>query len=297
MLAPVVEIFCDIDDFCKEFYRRQAPRLLPNPERRRERECRLTISEIMTILVLFQLSHNRTFKDFYDGCVLRELRQYFPKFISYNRFVEVQSSMVPLLAVYMLSKAGQETGMYYVDTTTLKVCHNRRIHRHKVFDGLAERGKTSMGWFFGFKLHLAVNHKGEIMSFILTPGNVDDRKTVRQLFKGLKGTAAADRGYIGKKLAADLKQMGINFLTKARRNMKPKPFTAFESMILAGRSIIETIFDQLKALCQIEHTRHRKPDNFLANLLAALIDYTLRPRKPAITQNFLPNLAQQLIPN
>ena len=295
MLAPIVEIFCDIDDFCKVFYRQQSLKLLPNPDRKRKRECNLTVSEIMTILVLFQLSHYRTFKDFYDGCLLRDLRSYFPRFISYNHFTSIQSCVIPMLTMYMLSKTGQETGIYYVDATTLKVCHNKRISRHKVFEGLAERGKTSMGWFFGFKLHLAVNHKGEIMAFQLTPGNNDDRKSVRQLLKGLKGTAAGDRGYIGKKLAAELKDTGINFLTKARRNMKPKTFTTFEQFVLAGRSIIETIFDQLKALCQIDHTRHRKPDNFLTNLLAAMIAYTLRPRKPRIAQCFLPNLNRSLM--
>lgn len=284
MLAPVEEIFCDIDDFCKEFYRQGTLKLLPNADRRRVRECRLAVSEIMTILVLFQLSHYRTFKDFYEGCLLRSLRCYFPVFVSYNRFVEIQNRVVPLLMMYMVSKAGRETGVYYVDATSLKVCHNRRISRHKTFKDIAQRGKTSMGWFYGFKLHLVVNHRGEIMSFALTPGNVDDRKTLQKMFKKLKGTAAGDRGYIGKKLAAELAQMGINFLTKAKRNMKQKTFSAFEKMVIDGRSIIETIFDQLKAICQIEHTRHRKPDNFIANLLAGLIAYTMRPRKPAIKQ-------------
>jgi hypothetical protein len=117
--------------------------------------------------------------------------------ISYNRFLELKSYVIPILAVYMKHKSGAETGMYYIDSTTLKVCRNQRIHRHKVFNKIASRGKSSMGWFFGFKLHLVINHKGEIMSFCLTPGNIDDRKPMETLFKNLQGTACGDKGYIG----------------------------------------------------------------------------------------------------
>lgn len=289
MLAPVTEIFCDIDDFCKEFYKNQSIKLLPKTERKRKRECKLSISEIMTIMVLFQLSHYRTFKDFYNECVLHDLRKYFPNFLSYNRFVELQSSIIQMLTMYMVSKTGKETAIYYVDATSLKVCNNRRISSHKTFKDIAKRGKTSMGWFFGFKLHLVVNHIGEIMSFCLTRGNVDDRKTVRHMLKKLKGTVAGDRGYISKELTEDLHKIGINFLTKTKKKMAEKTFSTFEKMVMSGRAIIETIFDQMKAICQIEHTRHRKPDNFLANLIAGLVAYTIRPKKPKISQNYSQN--------
>ena len=218
MLAPIVEIFCEVDDFCKEVMQNQTLRLLPNPDRKRCRKSRLSISEIITILILFQLSHYRTFKDFYDDCLIRELRTYFP-FISYNRFVEIQASAIPLLSMFVLNRTGMETGIYYVDSTTLKVCHNKRIYSHKVFEGLAERGKTSMGWFFGFKLHVVVNHQGEIMAFCVTKGNVDDRTPVKKLFRNLKGIAAGDKGYISKKLHDDLEDDGINFLTRTKKNM------------------------------------------------------------------------------
>ncbi|MEI7669317.1 MAG: IS982 family transposase, partial [Pseudomonadota bacterium] len=289
MLAPVTEIFCEIDDFCKLFYDNQSVLYLPKPDcvGHSRRESTLSISEIITIQILFQLSHYRTFKDFYDGCLLRELRGYFPKFISYNRFTAIQSSVIPLLLAFMLTKTGKQTGIYYIDATALKVCNNRRIHSHKVFKDIAKRGKTSMGWFFGFKLHLVVNHLGKIMAFQLTAGNVDDRVPVKELLKNLIGMAAGDRGYIKKGLAEYLQKFGLNFLTKIKKNMKEKIFSPFEKMVLKGRGIIKTIFDQLKAICQIEHTRHRKPDNFIANLLSGLIAYTLRPRKPKILQKHL----------
>jgi hypothetical protein len=128
----------------------------------------MSISEIMLIVILFYLSHYKTFKDFYHESVIRYLRAYFPNLVSYNRFVELQSSVISPLTAYLISKRGKETDLYYVDSSPLKVCHNRRIYKHKVFQGIASRGKHSMGWFFGFKLHLAINHRGEPMSFCFT---------------------------------------------------------------------------------------------------------------------------------
>lgn len=254
-------------------------------------------SEIMTIIILFHLSHYRTFKDYYHECVIKYLKPYFPTLVSYNRFLELKSSVILQLAVYMKHKAGAETGMYYIDSTTLKVCHNRRIYRHKVFDKIAKRGKSSMGWFFGFKLHLVINHKGEIMSFCLTPGNVDDRVPMETLFKNLKGTACGDRGYISKNKAQVLLEQGLSFITKTKANMKKIIRSNFEKYLLAQRSIVETVIEQLKSICLIEHSRHRKPDNFLANMLSALIAYTLKPRKPSINQRSLMNNTKGLMPS
>lgn len=287
MLAPIEDIFCEIDDFCKDYYQKNSQYLLPSVNRKRIRHCRMSSSEVMTILILFHLSHYRTFKDFYHECVIKYLKSYFPDLVSYNRFLELKSFIIPILAMYMKCKSGAETGMYYIDSTTLKVCRNQRIHRHKVFDKIAKRGKSSMGWFFGFKLHLVINHQGEIMSFCLTPGNVDDRKPMESLFKNLKGTACGDRGYISKNKTQTLFDKGLNFVTKTKANMKKVARSGFEKYLLAQRSIVETVIEQLKSICLIEHSRHRKPDNFLANTLAALIAYTLKPRKPSINQGFL----------
>lgn len=287
MLAPIVEIFCEIDDFCKEFHRNESEYLLPNSNRKRIRHCRMASSEIMTIIILFHLSHYRTFKDYYHECIIKYLKQYFPDLVSYNRFVELKSFVIPILASYMKYKCGSATGLYYIDSTTLKVCRNQRIHNHKVFDKIAKRGKSSMGWFFGFKMHLVINHKGEIMSFCLTPGNVDDRKPMETLFNNLRGTACGDKGYISKHKAQTLFEQGLNFITKVKSNMKKIARSSFEKYILAQRSIVETVIEQLKSICLIEHSRHRKPDNFLANTLAALIAYSLKPRKPSISQRFL----------
>jgi hypothetical protein len=278
MLAPVVEIFCEIDDFCQAYFLHTNQRILPNPNRQRQRSCRLHISEIMTLVILFHLSHYRTFKDYYQDCVLKELRLYFPQVVSYNRFLELMQIAILPLSAYLKAKAGEKTGLYYVDASALPVCYNKRINRNKVFKDLASMGKTTMGWFYGWKLHLVINNKGELMSFCITPGHVDDRKPLEKLFRSLKGLAFGDRGYISKKKAQALLENGLCLMTKLKKNMKPRALSALQTFFLAKRGIIETVIDQLKALCYIQHTRHRSPTNFLANLLSGLAAYTSSPQ-------------------
>lgn len=298
LLAPMVEIFCDIDDFCKRHEENNQSKLLPHAEiKKRDRKPQLSLSEIMTLLIFFHLSHYRTFKDFYMSCVLEDLSAYFPKAVSYERFVALIPRVLEPLTAYVLSKTGSQTGLYYMDSTKLVVCHNRRIHSHKVFQGIAQRGHSSTGYFFGFKLHLAINHKGELMSFCVTRGKVDDRQVVDKLTQGLTGLLAADKGYIDKKLTERLADKELKLITKVRKNMKKKMFTAFEKFFLYQRSIVETVIDQLKSLCHIEHSRHRSPVNFLVNLIGGLAAYALKPRKPEIKINKMEQLNPHLIHN
>jgi len=297
MLVSITEIFCEIDDFCKQYFKEQQHKILPNPKRKRNRKARMHLSEIMTITILFHLSHYRTFKDFYHECVIRYWRSYFPTLVSYNRFVELQASVITVLAIYLLAKRGQETNLYYVDSSPIKVCHNRRIYKHKVFAGIAKRGKHSMGWFFGFKLHLVINHKGELMSFCFTKGNVDDRKVLYKLLKNLKGLMVGDKGYLSKEKSDYYAAKGLKLITRVRKNMKEKALTLFEKFFLSKRGIIETVIEQLKSICQIEHTRHRSPLNFICNLLSALAAYVLRPRKPSFKFNKLTTNKCVLMPS
>ena len=132
----------------------------------------------MTILLLFQMSNYRNFKHYYIDCISGHLRNCFPKALSYNRFVEVMGTSLMPLSIFLQGVTGKETNVYYADSTSLKVCHIKRANSHKVFKGLATKGKNSMGWFFGFKLHLVINTQGEIMSCKLTTANTDDRQPV-----------------------------------------------------------------------------------------------------------------------
>jgi hypothetical protein len=210
-------------------------------------------------------------------------RSEFPGLVSYTRFVEyIPSTLIPL-AIYLQQGFGRCTGISFIDSTALVVCHNARIHQNKVFAGFARRGHTSTGWFFGFKLHLVVNDQGEILNAKLTPGDVDDRKPVVALVQRLFGKLFGDKGYLSKSLAEQLlKTFHLQLITKLRKNMPNRLLPLSDALLLRQRSIIETIIDQLKNISQIEHSRHRSVFNFVVNVLCGLIAYSRRPNKPSL---------------
>jgi len=283
-MDSLLELYCDVDDFCQVFLPFWNQQQLASGEKQRQRARSLSISEIMTILIAFHQSHYRDFKAYYAQLVLKSWCSEFPTLVSYTRFVEyIPSVLVPLIVYLRTCCLGECSGISFIDSTSLDVCLNQRIHCHKVFTGLAARGQTSMGWFFGFKLHLVVNDRGEILRFCITPGNVDDRKPVPSLAKHLFGKLFGDKGYISQTLAKSLREMfDIQLITKLRKNMKNQLMTMTDRILLRRRAIIETIIDQLKNISQIEHSRHRSIPNFFVNVLCGLIAYCRRPSKPSL---------------
>jgi hypothetical protein len=275
------ELFCSVDDFCIRFEPGWKQQLLTKGKCR-FRNRRLSLSEIMTIEIAFHLSAYKNFKTFYLEVVRVYWCEAFPNLVSYNRFVEWQpDTLIPLMA-YLRSCFGASTGIGFIDSTSIKVCDNRRIQQHRVFKAIAKRGKTSVDWFYGFKLHLAINHRGELLNIALTTGNIDDRQPVRELLKGQFGQFFGDKGYISAALAADLRNSGIILVTKLKKRMKNKLMTMLDKQLLRKRAIVESVIEQLKHISQIEHSRHRSPTNFVVNLLAGLIAYCYRSKKPSI---------------
>ena len=279
----ILELFCSVDDFWMQFAPKWQSELLAAGKLQRVRATQMHPSEMMTIVILFQQSHYRTFKAYYTEYVQRHLRREFPTLVSYQRFIELMPSLlVPLLA-YLHTQLGRCTGISFIDSTKLAVCHNARIRQHRVFDGRAARGKTSVGWFYGFKLHLVVNDEGDLLAFCLTPGNIDDRRPVPKLARRLFGTLFGDKGYLSQPLAEHLLlTQGLRLITKLRKKMHNRLLTLSDKLLLRKRAIIETINDQLKNICQIEHSRHRSPVNFLVHLIAGLIAYCQQPKKPSL---------------
>ena len=286
MEQQITELFCQIDDFCKAYESYAQSRYLPTDTNEEVLpKCSMSLSELMTITIWFHSSGYRTFKWYYLHYVRTVLKPYFPRQLSYNRFVELMSSLVAPMTLYLIHCAlGKCSGISFVDSTTLVVCHNRRIHSHKVFAGLAKRGKSSTGWFFGFKLHLVINDRGEILSFALTPGNAPDcdRKVMAHLTHDLVGRLFGDKGYLSKALFEELFNRGITLITKLKKNMKNKLMRVDDKLLLRKRAVIESVNDFLKNICQIEHSRHRSPKNFLVNLLSGLIAYSIIPKKPSL---------------
>ena len=277
-------VYCDLDDFYCDFsYEGPQDRLL-GPRRVRQRSTSLSPSELMTILVMFHQSQGyRNFKGYYKEQVLGRWHREFPNAPSYTRVVQLLPRVLWPLAHYLGSRRGEVSGISFVDSTPLQVCDNARIHSNKVFRGLAQRGKSSTGWFFGFKLHLIINDHGDLLGVRLTPGNVDDRLPVPEMANGLFGKLFGDRGYISQALRDTLKQQGVELITKLRKNMKPKLLKLVDKILLRKRTLIETVNDQLKNICQIEHTRHRNPINAFVHLIAGLVAYTWQEKRPALS--------------
>jgi len=277
-------LFCSVDDFCQVFEPLWTQQLLSDGTKHRQRQPRLSLSERMTILIAFHQSHHRNFKAYYLQTFTQHWSAAFPHLLSYQRFVEwIPSTLIPL-SVYLHSCFGPCTGVSMMDATKIAVCHNRRIPRHRVFKDMAARGKTSVGWFYGFKLHVVVNDQGELLNMALTPGNTDDRVPVPNLLKNLFGKVIADRSYVSQSLFERLlSQMGIQLIVPPRKNMKNRLMPLMDKILTRKRSIMETIIDQFKNISQIEHSRHRSPVNFLVNVVCGLIAYCHQPKKPSLS--------------
>lgn len=278
----ITEIFYLVDEFCIEFdYSIQKHTLGNKPKRR----PKMSKSEVITIMIMFHSGGYRCMKHFYIHYLQKHLTDIFPNTVSYNRFVELmQSVALPMTLFLKMNCLGEATGISYVDSTPIRVCKNKRIKRNKVFKDTAKVGKSTMGYFYGFKLHLIVNDKGEVLNFVITQGNVDDRQPLKNqsFIKNIKGKLYADKGYVSKELTKLLFLDGLHLITGIRNNMKNVLMELKDKILLRKRSIIETINDELKNMCQIEHSRHRSFNNFITNLVAALITYSFFPKKPAI---------------
>lgn len=288
MKKDITELFCYIDDFCKVADAFQKTGKI-GEERSPTRIPSLTISEIITIMLLYHTSPCKNFKYFYKS-YLQLYKPEFPNLISYQRFITLMSRTLPYFLCLLKCLLVNADHVHFVDATSLAVCHNKRIKRHKVFKLFAKRGKTSMGWFYGLKLHLIINRRGEVANFKLTSGNCDDRKPVPEMAQELSGLMVGDKGYIGENLFKYLFGKGLKLITGIKKNMKNKLLEIPEKMLLRKRSIIETVFDYLKNKMELSHTRHRSPINSFVHIFSTLVAYSLNPKKPRISmQNLIQN--------
>jgi hypothetical protein len=281
----LIEIFCHVDDFNKVFINELQTHQLSDGSRKRIKPCSMSESEVMTIVIYFHLMRYRDFKHYYLFHVCRNMRPYFPHLVSYNRFVELmQSTLLPMVVFLKVQRLGKCTGISFIDSTPLRACHIKREHSHKVLKGLATKGQCSIGWFFGLKLHFVINDKGEILDFVLTPANTDDRKPLMgtNILSKIYGKLFGDKGYISQSLFEQLFIDGIHLITKLRKNMKNSLMHLSDKIILRKRALIETVCDELKNICQIEHTRHRSPEGFIVNVISGLIAYSYLPKKPSL---------------
>ena len=229
-------LYCAVDDFCNAFEAAWRSRMIADGEQRRNRPGRLSLSEMLTIMIGFHMSDYRTFKKYYLS-LLADRRKEFPNLISYTRFIQWMPSLTGPMAAYLMSRFGEVTGIAFVDSTALAVCGNKRIRRNRVFQGQAKISRTTIGWFFGFKVHLIINDRGELLSIRVTPGNVDDRSPVREMCRRLIGKLFGDKGYISQTLTSDLLQQGLRPMTGLRKNMREKLLQLWDKLMLRKRSL------------------------------------------------------------
>lgn len=287
MDSKITEIFYLVDEFCKEFERIKEGHILVEETsvKQRNRKFTMSDSEVITIVILFHLKSYRCFKHFYIMHVQKHMQGDFPKTVAYNRFVELQQkALMPMALFLQMCCLGKCTGVSFIDSTPISVCHIKREYQHKTFTGLATKGQSSMGWFFGFKLHIVINDKGEILDFLFTQANVDDREPLKNknFHDKIFGKLFGDKGYISKTLFEELFIDGIHLITKLRKNMKNALMLHSDRILLRKRVLVESVNDELKNICQIEHTRHRCFENFLSNLLSGLIAYHFLTKKPSL---------------
>ena len=277
-------LYACLSDFCRTYEEWERHNLIPTT-RQRNRKGKLSLCEMLFIVVFFHISGFRCFKLFYLYGVCQHHRHLFRELPSYGRFVTLQPRLFMPLCMLLHHLSGEETGIYIADSSHLPVCHNRRINRNRTFKGLAARGKTTMGWFFGMKLHVIINNKGEIVALKITPGNVDDRAVLDAMSKELKGKLFADKGYISKDLFTKLWRRGLHLITGIRKNMKNYLMPMIDKLMLRRRFIVETVFDALKSQFGLVHTRHRSPTNAMVHILSCIAAYQLSPNKPKMSTN------------
>lgn len=281
-------IFYHIDEFCKTLSSSSDIKIMLIDEKReRNREFRLALSEVMTIMIYYHHSGYKTFKDYYEKHVVITLTSEFKGLVAYNRFVELKKyAAVPLVLFTKIICLSNCTGISFVDSMSLAVCHNRRICSHKVFKSCARRGKTSVGWFYGFKLHLVINEYGQMIDFHLTSGNVADNNhqlLLDHLLSKTHGKVFGDKGYIVKETVKNqLLERGTQLITKLKKNMQNKLMDIYDKLLLAKRGIIESANGILKEILSIEHSRHRSKINFVGYIHSTIAAYFFREKKPSI---------------
>jgi hypothetical protein len=280
----LLQIYVEVDDLLQA-YQSFCAHKKPEPVVHPTREPQLSPSEIVTIVVAYHASGYKCFEYYYRECILKTCRTCFPKAPSYQRFDSYLGRVLPLVLLVLMCKCAQSlrTGYYFIDSKKLVVCHLKREHAHKVFKGFARKGKSSTGWFYGLKLHLVINHLGQIVSFLLTPGSTADNNfgVLTALLQGLKGKCCGDKGYLST-LFEQFYCQGLHLLVKSKENMKALPAFASDVELLDHRSVIESVNDILITVCNIEHSRHRNAFHGLTSILAALTCYQYLPHKPHI---------------
>ena len=283
MKKCITTIFYLTDNFCQEYQKWEQNNLIPT-NKKRNRSSILSLSELLTIVLYFYISPCQDFKNYYLYYLSSKYKGYF-QLPSYVRVVQLWPRLILPLSLMMHMLKGEKTGIYFIDSTKLQICHNKRTSSNRVFGKIAKMGKSSYGWFMGVKLHIIINNKGAIMAIKITKGNNSDISAANSLAKDLNGTIYGDKGYISKKLFEQLFAEGVRLFTGIRKDMHNHLLPMSDKILMRKRVLIESVFNVLKNSMKLEHSRHRSPANFIVHVLACIHSYSLA--KITNQRNFL----------
>lgn len=280
-------LFIFVDDVCQELKNYFQSHCLESGKKpaRKPKETALSESEMIVILIYYHYSGYKNFEYYYKQFVLTDLKTYFPKAPSYTHFLGLQSRVGIILFILMqiLCKKAIKTDIYYIDSKQVPVCDNLRIKSNKVFQDWAGHGKSSTGWFYGFKVHLVINNYGEIVSFALSSANKADNnhEILKHLLGHLEGICVGDKGYLTQ-LWEKFYENGLKIIHKVKKNMKNKLLILEEKYYLAKRGVIESVNAILDGVFDLTHSRHRKAENAFCHIFSCLIAYQFYPNKPSV---------------
>ena len=274
MKKCIITVYYLISNFCKTYQEWEQNKLIPS-ERKRQRQGSLSLCELLTIVLYFYLSPCKDFKNYYLYYLSYKYRGYFT-LPSYDRIIQLWPRIILPLVLMLQLLQGTSTGIYFIDSTKLSICHNKRTKSNRVFGKLTKIGMSSYGWFMGYKLHLVINNKGEIMAIKITKANCSDLAAADSITKWLQGKLYGDKGYISKNLFTKLYARNLRLFTGIRRDMKNHLLELEDKVNLRKRSLIESVFNVLKSHMNLEHSRHRSPIHFLVHILACVTAYAIR---------------------
>lgn len=271
-MKNIVEVYCFADSFVKMIESKSPKKLMG-------RKRTLTKTDYVTLGIFKQDHGIKTTKQLYEF-VQEYMRRDFPKLPSYQQFNDgIKSTFRYFITIaWILTKMARQKGSKYhiVDSSPLPVCNNQHRFMAKLFKGLARSGKNLNGWFWGFKLHLIINHNMEIESIRISDGSTRDTAVLEGDFIDmLSGWLVGDKGYIGKTKSKDLASKNIRLITKPRKNMRHYPTTRFQNYLLAKRQSIESVFSYLKHRLSAVNGYARSIESFFVNVFSAIVTYTL----------------------
>lgn len=284
-MIDLTELYVEIDDFCRKICDNLNQHLLGVGKLTIIDTPGLNLSEVLTILVYYHFSRFDCLKHYYLIKMRTGHKKEFPNLPSYNRFIERIPEVALLAVLYLQYRQVAFNGGGYIDSTPLRVCNNKRTSSHRVFKFVANLGRSSMGWFYGFKLHIICDFMGNIIKCKITRASTNDLKAGKEMMSGLSGKIFADKGYIGKKEFTELFNQGLILVTGIRKGMKNRLLSIWDKILLKKRSLIESVYHIMKDSLHLEHSRHRSVTNAGIYYITTVIAYCWKPNKPKIKFN------------